>query len=368
MIEICHVTNVHSSDDARIFHKECCSLAKAGYDVTLVAPGESREEDGVHVIGCGKKPVSRIKRATQFGSKVINKALEQNCDIYHLHDPELLMYVSRIKKKGKKVIFDSHEDYFFEKEYLPKPIRKAVSDGYLAYEKRVMSKIDGLICCYRKTRERLEPVSKHCEMIYNFPILLNEIRHNVSEAFTIGYAGGIGTIWNHDKLVAAISDIPSVKYVLAGRCNDKYLKDLQKLKGWEKVDYLGMIPFDQVIHQIYAKASLGVALLGYIPECNGKEGNLSNTKLFEIMHAGLPVLATDFDLWKEIVEKNKCGICVNPYDAEEIRRAIQYLQEHSDERIQMGINARRAVEKTYNWGNEEAKLLNFYKSVLNFVD
>ena len=365
MIRVCHVTNVHSSDDARIFHKECRSLAKAGYDVTLVAPGESREEDGVRVIGCGRKPASRVKRATVFGSQIIKTALEQDCDVYHLHDPELLMYVSRIKRSGRKVIFDSHEDYFFEKEYLPKLLRKAVSKGYIAYEKSIMSKTDGLICCYRKTRERLEAACKHCEMIYNFPILQDEIKHEDGETFTIGYAGGIGAIWNHDKLISAIEDVSSVKYILAGRCNEAYLETLCKLKGWEKVDHLGVIPFDQVIERVYAKASAGVALLGYIPECNGKEGNLSNTKLFEIMHAGLPVIATDFDLWKEIVEGNRCGICVNPYDTDEIRKAILYLKDHPSERRQMGINARKAIENTYNWEKEEAKLLRFYDQVLS---
>ena len=363
MIKVCHVTNVHSSDDARIFHKECRSLARAGYDVTLVAPGGSREEDGVHVIGCGEKPASRVKRATQFGSRIINQALEQDCDVYHLHDPELLMYVSRIKRRGKKVIFDSHEDYFFEKTYLPKLLRKTVSKGYLAYEKSIMSKIDGLICCYRKTRERLEAICGNCEMIYNFPILQDEIKHDDNEAFSIGYAGGISAIWNHDKLISAIGDIPSVKYVLAGRCNGDFLESLHKLKGWEKVDYLGVIPFDQVIGQVYEKASVGIALLGYIPECNGKEGNLSNTKLFEIMHAGLPVIATDFDLWKEIVERNHCGICVNPYDTDEIREAILYLMNHPLERRQMGINARKAIETTYNWEKEEEKLLRFYHQI-----
>ena len=178
MNKVCHVTNVHSSDDARIFHKECSSLSNAGYDVTLVAPGVSREQNNVHVIGCGEKPKGRIQRATSFAKKIIDTALSQNCDVYHLHDPELLLYALRIKKHGKKVIFDSHEDYFFEKEYLPKPIRKIVSKGYLAYESYVISRIDGLICCYRKTKDRLKNRCQNYEMVYNFPIIGTEPLHS----------------------------------------------------------------------------------------------------------------------------------------------------------------------------------------------
>ena len=257
MKRICHVTNVHSSDDARIFHKECSSLSKAGYDVTLVAPGKSREQNGVHVVGCGDKPKSRFKRATSFGNHIVDIALEQNCDIYHLHDPELLLYALKFKRHGKKVIFDSHEDYFFEKEYLPKPIRKAVSNGYLAYESYIVSRIDGLICCYRKTRERLEKKCHTCEMIYNFPIVGSEIVHcEENNGFLIGYAGGMSAIWNHDKLIDAIADIEGIKYIVAGRCYDDYLVELKKSRGWSKVDFLGVIPFEKVQEKIYSHTSM----------------------------------------------------------------------------------------------------------------
>ena len=54
MKRVCHLASVRSSDDTRIFHKECASLAEAGYEVYLVAPGESREELGVHIVGVGE--------------------------------------------------------------------------------------------------------------------------------------------------------------------------------------------------------------------------------------------------------------------------------------------------------------------------
>ena len=67
MVRICHLTSVHRSNDVRIFTKECSSLAKnPEYDVFLVARGDSREENGVHVIGVGEFSGGRIGRARYF--------------------------------------------------------------------------------------------------------------------------------------------------------------------------------------------------------------------------------------------------------------------------------------------------------------
>ena len=82
------------------------------------------------------------------------------------------------------------------------------------------------------------------------------------------------------------------------------------------------------------------------------------------MAAGLPVIASNFPLWKEIVEGNKCGLIVNPLDPEEIARAIEYLINHPDEARRMGKNGRRAVLEKYNWENESKKLLKLYEGLL----
>lgn len=84
MYKICHMTSAHSSEDVRIFHKECASLAKReDFDVYLVATGESREEAGVHVLGIGPKPSGRLERMKETAKRVYEKALSLDADIYH---------------------------------------------------------------------------------------------------------------------------------------------------------------------------------------------------------------------------------------------------------------------------------------------
>ena len=69
MIKVCHMTSAHAPGDVRIFHKECVSLGKAGYQVYLVQRGESYEASGVHVIGVGQPSGGRLTRMTAFSKK-----------------------------------------------------------------------------------------------------------------------------------------------------------------------------------------------------------------------------------------------------------------------------------------------------------
>ena len=84
-------------------------------------------------------------------------------------------------------------------------------------------------------------------------------------------------------------------------------------------------------------------------------------KMFEYMAAGIPVIASNFPLWREIIEGNKCGLCVDPMNSKEIGKAIKYLKDNPKEAEDMGKNGRKAVEDKYNWPLEEKKLLDLYK-------
>ena len=82
------------------------------------------------------------------------------------------------------------------------------------------------------------------------------------------------------------------------------------------------------------------------------------------MMAGIPVICTDFILWKEIIDKYQCGICVNPRDVNAIRQAIVYLKQHHEEAKQMGNNGRRAVEELFNWDSQKKVLFEMYQAIL----
>ena len=135
-IKVCHLTSAHKAKDDRIFVKECISLAKAGYEVYIIAPdAENRVCDNVHFLGINSFKIksSRVRRFVKVGRLVYQKAVELDADIYHLHDPELLLYGLKLKHRGKKVIFDSHEDVpnqILSKTWIPGLLRSFVARIY----------------------------------------------------------------------------------------------------------------------------------------------------------------------------------------------------------------------------------------------
>lgn len=324
--KVCHVTSAHPRYDVRIFHKECKSLANNSYDVTLLVndnlPNESI--DGVKIVSTQMKPKNRYERMVKSKKKIKTLMLEIDADIYHFHDPELLPEAAWIKSKGKKVVFDFHEDVSQQilfKTWIPGKLRNIISSIYSNYEKNIAKRFDALITVTPKFVERLKMVNSNTVMITNYPIVKEENgNHNMPKKKAICFAGGITPQWNHENIIKAIESIEGVEYILAGSGSNEYLDKLKRLEGWEKVRYLGRIPHEEV-KAIYNEAMIGMTLLSNNTQV-GDEGTLGNTKIFEFMEARIPVICSNNKIWVNIVDKYALGICVDPKDTESIREAI----------------------------------------------
>ena len=343
MIKVCHVTSVHPRNDIRIFRKECVSLARAGYEVTLVQQGESGEQDGVHLLGFGAVETSRLKRMTQGAKKAYMLAKTVDADIYHLHDPELLPYGVKLKRAGKKVIFDSHEDVpadILEKYWLPKPLRKMISRMYASYETKKFAKLDGLIGVTPSLCDRLKKSNKDTAMITNYHIWEDGLPEPTFMENKVVFPGLLSDLWSIGTLLEVAERLPGLTVELRS----------------------GRATHDEVM-RLMTECLCGMALCCPCPNTGGNLGTLGNTKIFEYMMAGIPVVCTNFVLWKEIVERWECGICVDPTDVDAVANAVRFFMEHPDRAREMGANGRRAVRETYNWEQQEKVLLDFYKTV-----
>lgn len=360
---ICHMTSAHDSRDVRIFHKECVSLSKAGYDITVVVPGKSFDKDGVKVRGVSRRFNSRLYRMLFMARLVYKKALAVDADIYHFHDPELLPYALKLKRRKKLVIYDSHEDVprqILAKTWIPFKMRTFVSRTYEAYEKRISRKLDYIVTATEHIANIFKKYGCKAGSVKNYP-LLTDIQCNNEDYLKrdriLCYAGGVTEQRGITQLVTAMEHLDA-ELQIAGAIEQDYKKELEKLPGWSKVKLLGYLNRSE-INDLYNRSAVGLVVLKNTPN----HWNALPIKMFEYMASGIPIVASDFPVWKNIVEHSNCGITVEPEEVTKIEAAVNELLTDREHAFELGKNGRDAICNDYNWGIEEKKLINIYSQI-----
>ncbi|MBR8842455.1 glycosyltransferase family 4 protein [Pseudoalteromonas sp. JC3] len=368
--KVVHLTTAHPRYDTRIFVKMCCSLAKENYDVSLiVADGKGDEiNSSVNIIDVGSATGNRILRMTKTVERAFKQALLLDADLYHLHDPELLQVASKLKKNGKKVIFDAHEDLpvqILSKPYLNPVVAKGVSVLARFYEKWVCSRIDGVIAATPFIRDKFSKINANTIDVNNFP-RLEEFSEEPSRDFTnrksCCYIGGITKVRGIIENVQALEHVnDGIELLLAGSFLEKNIRaNVTELNGWAKVKELGFLNRNGV-RSVLQQSFVGLVTLHPIRNYQ----DALPVKMFEYMASGIPVIYTDIEYWRSIVEPEACGIAVDPFDLKAVANAINDLAENLELAKEMGSRGRKAVLEKYNWSVEVKKLIDFYKDVLS---
>jgi hypothetical protein len=358
------MTSAHAHNDTRIFYKECKTLA-AGYDVTLIVQ-HYRDDviDGVRILRL-TKPKNRRERMLQTTEQVYKRALECEADVYHLHDPELIPVGLWLKKKGKKVIYDVHEDVprqILSKRWIPVPLRKTIGWAVERIENYAAKRFDYIVTATPYIRDRFRIINRNSIDVNNYP-LLSEL-HNSNADWDckeklVCYVGGITKVRGIREMLQAIG-MTRYSMLLAGEFESSVERDIAVSRdGWDQVIELGHIDRTEV-KEALSRSMAGLVL--FHPEPN--HINAQPNKMFEYMSAGIPVIASNFPLWREIIERSISGICVDPLDINEIVNAIKWIMENLEQAKQMGENGRRAVEELYNWEQEGAKLVRIYEELM----
>lgn len=368
-MKVAHLTSVHGPRDSRIFDKECTSLARAGYDVSLVAPGSRSEVvDGVQIRAVDKSD-GRLARMTLCVRRVYKEALRQAADVYHLHDPELIPAGLLLRLRGKKVIHDVHEDLprtIGNKSYLPAWLHGAIRWACEGFESATLRHFTALVAATPQIGARMSAINPRTVVVNNFPIVSTTQQGAplwATRESSISYIGSITEPRGIRELVAAMALLPgelqTTRLALAGSFSPATLQaEVNRLDGWNRVDYLGVLD-RRGVSDLLARVRVGMVVLHSRPNyvCSRP------IKLFEYMLAGLPVIASDFPVWREIVEDSNCGLLVDPMNPQAIADAITHLLTHPREAEEMGRRGRAAVLDKFNWRCEEEQLLALYRSI-----
>lgn len=350
-------------------------MVQAGYEVMLVVPHDRDEmRSGVTVKAVGK-PRNRLSRFTRTVWQLYKEALRQHADVYHFHDPDLLPVGLALSLRGKRVIYDVHEDLprdilLKSAHYLPGWVCPPLSWAMGAFETGVARRMSGVMAATAHIAKRFEAANSRTRVVRNFPLPAElQPDHEVAwleREHSVAYVGGISIERGIRQMVETMALLPhelNANLCLAGDFREQLHMDLEQVPGWERVQLLGMLFRDDVA-RLLRRSRVGLVVLLPTPTFVVS----LPTKLFEYMAAGIPVVASDFPLWRQIIEGAGCGLLVDPEKPRAIAEAIAYLLTHDDEAEAMGARGRKAVTTTYNWSNEEKVLLRLYAEILNGLE
>jgi glycosyltransferase involved in cell wall biosynthesis len=350
MLEIVHLGAASARDDRRIVDKQCRALAARGHRVTLVlADGRGDAwRDGVRIVDAGP---GALLAATP---RLYRRALALRPDIVQLHHPALLPAGLRLRRHGCKVLYDAGAGA------ADGAARRALAALWRRLERQACRRLDGVIAASPSARDAFLPLNRATVCVGDFP-LPDECGDGLAWAerpVRVCHEGALSAIRGIVELVRACELLQSqVRLSLAGDFTEAALAARMLARpGWRRIDALGRLGRPG-IGALRASSRAGLITPHATPAALGAPP----ATLFETMAAGIPVIASDFPLWRAVVEAHACGLCVDPRDPPAIAAAIDYLASHPDIARRMGENGRRAVRARYNWHHESAKLVAYYE-------
>jgi len=372
---VCVVAPVHVWDDVRVYQKQSRTLADAGYQVSLIARAPSPQTiNGVKII----PPVGSSKfRLLRFLSlpAVGVQALLQNAEIYHLHNPDTLPIVILLRIFGKKVIYDTHEDFskkILLKNWIPKLLRRPLAFIVGKSESLVSTIATASIATQQDVVERLNdnalllgnPPRANQELYARVSSLAQEIDSQECQVRAV-YIGHInrprGLFEMVDALAIAnnttVNNTTHVRLWLIGLADKADLDSASSRPGWKYVDYIPSLT-QELAFAYVERSDVGLVVINDV----GGYAETDPNKLYEYMVFGKPFIASAFEGWMDKLADTDAGWFVEPDSADEIASILLEIAEDGEIAVNKGAKGKDVI-RHYNWETESQKLLELYREI-----
>lgn len=372
--KVCIFAPVHVYTDIRVYQKEAKTIASAGYSVVLIARAakerEAAEERGQLRIEGVPRYRSRFQRFL-MQPLMLKSIWRTRASIVHLHNPDTLLLGFLLKLMGKKVIYDTHEDFtkrILMREWIPAMLRKAVAKAVGRLEAWAGRVFDASIATQVDVARRLGAKSV---VIENAPISQGELIENAyslseaiqkTEVFRAVYVGTIGRTRGLLQMVKAmeyVNQLFPARLWLIGPVHDQAaMEEVRDRVGWMYVDYLGVLS-QEMAFAYMIQSDVGLITIQDI----GDHAKTSPNKIYEYQRFGIPFIASDFAVWREKVGHVGSGVFVNQEDPLEIAQVMTFLHDHPEQAKEMGQRGVEFTVNEYNWEKEAEKLIRLYQSL-----
>jgi glycosyltransferase involved in cell wall biosynthesis len=370
MNKIVHITTVHPRRDTRIFYRECVSLANNGFDVILiVADGLGNEVfKDVEIIDLGNTK-NRVKNFIKSFFQILKIIKTLRPNLVHFHDAELMIVGWFINNRGIPVVYDIHENVamqILDKKHFHPVSRYTFHQMYKLVEKLLINKFylifaeDSYAPIY-KSKGKLYSIVLNLPETHYFREFIKEDRTNENGIF---YIGGIS---NHRGLDTTLEALK----ILKERNIEFFMHYIGPIPSKELIDRIGLETIENNIkfygrldlmdgYALSRKCKVGLAVLKPIENYKYSYP----TKIFEYMSIKLPIVTSNFKLYKDVVEANNCGYCIDPFSSEDLANSIETIFKDKNLSIKMGENGFNLVNSKFNWEHQEKTLISYYKKVL----
>lgn len=365
---ICHFSTVHTELKSRSFHRECLPLAAAGICVRYLSPAEINGcRDGVEFIPVPAR-INRMSRAFRAVC-LLRKLLQQNADLYHFQDLQLLPLAFVLKVIfRKRVVYDAYEDFpsmALNKTSIPRRLRPFAAKVIGGVERLAAYCLDGLMTADPFTLRRLARTGRSRKLVfYNFPNLdFFPPPRPVLKRFDAVYRGGLsertGALVLLEAMRMLLGQKRRVRLLMIGYFDcvlaEREMRERINAMGLaESIELRGRLRHEDMAEAL-SQARMGVSTLQDIPKFRL---NIP-VKVFEYWACGLPVVASDLPSIRPFFRAAQAGILFPAHNAAELARSIGWMFDHPVQAELMGQKGRAAIVRQFNNRNEVRKLRRF---------